>query len=70
MSSYSILNFFPPIKPNTNNYPILKIKKTSNPLCTANNYKLHSNFTNYNKIDNPGWDGTHNDFLFIDNNHI
>ena len=36
----------------------------------SNNYKLHSNFTNYNKIDNPGWDGTHNDFLFIDNNHI
>jgi hypothetical protein len=32
-----------------------------------NNYKLHSNVTNYNKIDNPGWDGTHNDFLFIDN---
>ena len=31
------------------------------------NYKLHSNFTNYNKIDNPGWDGTHNDFLFVDN---
>ena len=31
------------------------------------NFKLHSNFTNYNKIDNPGWDGTHNDFLFIDN---
>jgi len=32
-----------------------------------NNYKLHSNFTNYNKIDNPTWDGSHNDFLFIDN---
>lgn len=31
------------------------------------NYKLHSNFTNYNKIDKPGWDGTHNDYLFIDN---
>lgn len=29
-------------------------------------YVLHSNFTNYNKIDNPGWDGTHNDYLFID----
>jgi ribonuclease HI len=43
MSSYSILNFFPPIKPNTNNYNthILKIKKTSNPICPANNYKLH-----------------------------
>lgn len=32
-----------------------------------NNYTLHSNFTNYNKIDNPGWDGTHNDYLFVDN---
>lgn len=31
------------------------------------NYTLHSNFTNYNKIDNPGWDGSHNDYLFIDN---
>ena len=30
------------------------------------NYKLHSNFTNYNKIDNPKWDGTHNDYLFVD----
>lgn len=32
-----------------------------------NGYKLHSNLTNYNKIDNPQWDGSHNDFLFIDN---
>jgi FkbM family methyltransferase len=31
------------------------------------NYKLHSNLTNYNKIDNRRWDGTHNDYLFIDN---
>ena len=31
------------------------------------NYKLHSNLTNYNKIDNCRWDGTHNDYLFIDN---
>lgn len=30
-----------------------------------NNYELHSNFSNYNKIDNPNWDGTHNDYLFI-----
>ncbi len=30
-------------------------------------YRLHSNFSNYNFIDNKGWDGTHNDFLFIDN---
>jgi len=34
------------------------------------NYKLHSNFTNYNKIDNPGWDGSHNDFLFTDNTSL
>lgn len=32
----------------------------------SQNYTLHSNFTNYNKIDNPGWDGTHNDYLFVD----
>ena len=31
-------------------------------------YKLISNFSNYNKIDNPGWDGTHNDYLFVDKN--
>jgi len=30
-----------------------------------NQYKLHSNFSNYNKTDNPGWDGTHNDYLFV-----
>jgi len=29
-------------------------------------YRLHSNFTNYNHIQNPIWDGTHNDFLFVD----
>tara|TARA_Y100000768_G_C23936645_1_gene662911 strand:- start:109 stop:753 length:645 start_codon:yes stop_codon:yes gene_type:complete len=34
------------------------------------NYKLHSNFTNYNKIDNPRWDGTHNDYLFVDNTSL
>ena len=28
-------------------------------------YKLHSIFSNYNKADNPGWDGTHNDYLFV-----
>ena len=33
---------------------------------TLNNYKLHSNFSNYNKIDNPGWDGSHNDYFFFD----
>ena len=34
------------------------------------NYKLHSNFTNYNKIDNPRWDGTHNDYLVVDNTSL
>lgn len=27
-------------------------------------YELISCFSNYNKVDNPGWDGTHNDYLF------
>lgn len=31
-----------------------------------NNYSLLSNFTNYNSTTNPYWDGTHNDYLFID----
>ena len=31
-----------------------------------NNYKLLINISNYNKLDNPVWDGTHNDYLFID----
>jgi len=31
-----------------------------------NNYKLHSNISNLNPIDNPEWDGTHNDYLFYD----
>ena len=31
-----------------------------------NNYTLHMNISNYNSIDNPHWDGTHNDYLFID----
>jgi FkbM family methyltransferase len=35
-----------------------------------NNYKLHSNISNYNKIDNPIWDGTHNDYLFYDINNF
>ncbi len=28
------------------------------------NYQLLENITNYNIIDNPCWDGTHNDYLF------
>jgi FkbM family methyltransferase len=31
---------------------------------SENNYTLISNLTNYNIRDNPGWDGTHNDYLF------
>lgn len=31
------------------------------------NYSLLKNITNYNKIDNPIWDGTHNDYLFKHN---
>ena len=27
-------------------------------------YELVKNVTNYNKVDNPKWDGTHNDYLF------
>ena len=33
-------------------------------------YKLYSNFTNFNIIDNPRWDGTHNDYLFISFEHL
>ena len=29
-------------------------------------YALHSNFTNYSHVTNPGWDGTCNDYLFVD----
>lgn len=28
-------------------------------------YKFIKNITNYNPIDNPHWDGTHNDYLFV-----
>jgi len=30
-------------------------------------YSLIENFSNYNKHDNPHWDETHNDYLFVDN---
>lgn len=29
-----------------------------------NNYDLIQTFSGYNKVDNPNWDGTHNDYLF------
>jgi hypothetical protein len=32
----------------------------------SKHYSLHSCFTNYNKRDNPIWDGSHNDYLFYD----
>ncbi len=32
----------------------------------TNNYKLVCNFSEYNHTDNPFWDGTHNDYLFMD----
>ena len=31
-----------------------------------NHYKRLGNVTNYNLQDNPSWDGTHNDYLFVD----
>ncbi len=33
-------------------------------LLAEHEYDLISNFSNYNKISNPGWDETHNDYLF------
>jgi FkbM family methyltransferase len=30
------------------------------------NYRLFENISNYNKIDHPTWDGTHNDYVFYD----
>jgi hypothetical protein len=32
------------------------------------NYIFLENITNYNILDNPGWDGTHNDYLFKTSN--
>ena len=32
----------------------------------ANGYALHSSVSNYTKHTNPGWDGSHNDYLFVD----
>jgi hypothetical protein len=28
-------------------------------------YNLIGNFSGYNKITNPNWDGSHNDYLFV-----
>lgn len=35
-------------------------------LLKENGYELQSNLSNYNKLNNPRWDGTHNDYLFYD----
>jgi FkbM family methyltransferase len=32
----------------------------------GHHYTLLRNVSNYNHHDNPGWDGTHNDYLFVD----
>ena len=33
---------------------------------STHSYTLIMNMTNYNPVDNPHWDGTHNDYLFVD----
>lgn len=33
-------------------------------LLESKNYAIHSNFSGYSLETNPGWDGTHNDYLF------
>jgi len=33
---------------------------------TEKGYILYSSFTNYTKQKTPEWDGTHNDYLFVD----
>ena len=43
---------------------IEQLKENIFNLLIKNNYKLVENITNYNKIDNPHWDGSHNDYLF------
>jgi FkbM family methyltransferase len=55
------------------NYMLIEIyKKDFNHIIMylkEKNFSCISNFTNYNLITNPCWDGTHNDFLFVDNNY-
>ena len=50
------------------NYILAEIYTSSfnhvNTLLEQNGYKLLENITGYNYVDNPGWDGTHNDYLF------
>ena len=35
-------------------------------LLESKGYAVHSNFSGYGLDTNPGWDGTHNDYLFVD----
>lgn len=35
-----------------------------NELLFSHGYEMIENFSNYNPIDNPSWDGTHNDYLY------
>lgn len=37
---------------------------------TEKGYTNIGNISNYNEHDNPGWDGTHNDYLYIDNTEL
>lgn len=50
------------------NYILIEINNNDfdiiNKLLNKNKYILIESVTNYNKTDNPMWDGTHNDFLF------
>ena len=34
------------------------------------NYEMTENFSNFNNIYNPSWDGTHQDFLFTDKLYV
>ena len=49
-------------------YMLIEVYATDfDDICThleAHDYTLVENVTNYNKNDNPNWDGTHNDYLF------
>lgn len=36
-------------------------------ILNMSNYDLVDNISNFNHTDNPGWDGTHNDYLFVSN---
>jgi hypothetical protein len=36
-------------------------------LLEEKNFKLVENLTNFNKVANPTWDGSHQDYLFVNN---